>query len=233
LLTNSDLPKKVGRIPIVWTLDFSTFRPIVSENIIMPLRALKSCQMLLDGEQCLATYAYRRDAHILFGKDEGPFATGVTRKAYRAFEAGGEEAFYDSLVPPIIEQLSLILGRKYDRQGDIYILPIAKTWEETYTLLDSLFKIKIFSKEIPKLRFPLYGTRHHLSGFITSAAKLHPDYQNLKRIKRSKRGRCGPLMMQFFLIAGEIIAPDHEPYATGNNVCLVQRSINLTDLSTD
>ncbi|MFC1686596.1 hypothetical protein ACFLZS_01550 [Patescibacteria group bacterium] len=153
------------------------------EEIILPFHPEAEFYPLQEGRQFL----YRTSGgNVWFGgTDEQPFLTELIPKTLQVFKKHGEGEFYEYLKPYSIQQLEKILGIPSKRQGDIFAIPLERTWSEIKKELAILTGEEI-EQELVK-DYPVLGTRHQLAeAFVISTPRLFaeggmeaPDHESL------------------------------------------------------
>ncbi|MFC1651880.1 hypothetical protein ACFL24_01845 [Patescibacteria group bacterium] len=145
---------------------------------------------LLDEKQFLyhiPTYNGGGEGRVWFGgTDERPFLTELIAKTLKIFKEYGEEEFFEYLKPASIQNLEKVLGIPSKRQGDIFAIPLDKTWDE---IKDDLIILtgKEFEEE-PVQNYSVLETRHQFSEAMVLDVAGHR-----------------------LIAEGELTAPDHDP----------------------
>lgn len=159
-------------------------------------------------------FLFRKNGRCWFGgTDELPFLAEVRQEAFEDFKNDGEDGFYDSLRPDLIDEMESELDVETKRQGDIFALPLP------------LYSWKGFRDPIFRLVCGGVQPAEDDKGKVIETTNIFTTRHILKdgRFHSFQRGQT-PVM----IADGLLTAPDHEPLRLQGPHLLVQAQ-NLTD----
>jgi len=191
----------------------------------MQFHRLKGGQQFLvryPQNQNLAVNRFNSEPRTFFGgMDESPFITAIKDEAWNAHKEGGEEAFYDALIPETIKKLSQMFpNAPVRRQGDIWSIPLPISWEE----LQPKWKAR---KPSRKRKFSTH--RQWTMTVLGTNHLLHGKYFSTEQLLIG-----GKIFSRIALAEGTITAADHKPQAWTGSPHVLARTPHLeplTDLS--
>lgn len=158
------LPRTAGQA----SLEFTS---IVNEparkgnRIILPFHPTGVFFPLLQGVQFL--FGFQKYPDIgpgawFGGTDESVFLTRVLDENWKAFNKGGERAFFRSLMPRIIRRLQQQNNCAVVRQGDVYAAKLPFTWEQIPQVVPLFTNFGTKPRAATNAR--VADTRHRLTG---------------------------------------------------------------------
>ncbi len=174
-----------------------------------------------------ARHDYGESGIYFGGTDEQPFLASLEEGPLEALLEGGEEAFYDYLVPPSIKKASQIFGAGYSRQGDIFAVPCpGLDWN--LVELNHL----IFSEE-PEIHeevkdHSVFGTRHTFNGLWLQAAGFRVEPGD-----GYEPDAVSSLELPSAFVDGVLTAPDHRPLEVRGAIHLVVQMEGLAGSRSD
>lgn len=131
-----------------------------------------------------------RDTHVWFGgTDERPFLVRLKTEAFMDFVHKGESGFFNGLIPKEAQKLVAEQPLTMRRQGDIFAVDLAVSWEE---IVRAYRLIWGESLQVRSHSTPVFETRHQASGDGTSKLSLYGQQLT-------------------FVTSGTLEAPDHRP----------------------
>jgi len=193
LFEMTEKPTKAGQARILFSNDVS--QPVRQDReIYLPDNPELEFYDLVKSRQFLvrlpARTAHDRDEHVWFGgTDEKPFLVRLQGEAFLKFIHHGEEGFFAGLVPESARELVNERGLTLRRQGDIFAVDLATSWEE---IIKAYRIIGGVSLEPKQETGPLFGTRHEIESIGVPSLKIFG--QSLG-----------------FVSSGRLQAPDHRP----------------------
>lgn len=225
------LPTEAGKAKIVWD------RQVVprtrgryrrperqGQTITLPRSAIREVYPLRGGEMYLAKFdpPFR---FMFFGTDEDVFITGVSKRAFQAFQAGGEEAFFGAMKPQVIKNLEAEGFGPAVRQGDIWACRYMPDWQNICRSKMLSCPAQEIGEPIIVSSRPLVGTRHLLKGELMIASVINKVTE-----KRRKRKHHLQISKKTYIFAtGTVSAPDHKPLELRDGIYLLARSENLSE----
>lgn len=221
-------PKQIGTMDI--ELDIHRRIPAIDKDrIYIPVTA-NAVHVLRNNSQLLvkigpihpgksAAYDYRMGPirFYLTGFDDAPFVAPVSHNQFKAFEKGGEQAFYESLKPASIKLIESKSENSVLRQGDIWAIKISNDWTSIIKG-SACFPIETRGMDARIAKdMPLFGSRHALCGEI-----MHFVY--ITYSSKQKRGRKITRSMAATLGTGIIEAPDHPNLDISDGIYVIART---------
>lgn len=231
-----NLPTHAGPVE----LDFSTShrrpeRPQNQNRLLLPVTPTMRFTPLKDGTQFVLEFdpSSRWAGRIFGGFDEAAFVTGLEEKPVAALHQGGEEAFFEALIPPAVRKLQeKFPGAPAIRQGDIWAVRIPLCW---FDLGKSVYPDGTFAgltrrkrnKKLAHMRkmkrtFDVTlqrGDRHVLR--TNHSLKGHIAHRNHQVIEDLPVGTCA-------FATGILSAPDHADRDLTDGVHVLFRTAGLT-----
>lgn len=125
----STLPERAGqaRLAFVRSTGEEPYRE--GERIVLPHEPEADFWPLQNGEQFVYGARLEGSLHHFFGgTDERPFLVEIEDSPVELLRQQGEKAFYQALMPPLIQKWSKRWQREPSRQGDIWSLALPLNW---------------------------------------------------------------------------------------------------------
>jgi|SRR3989338_2935695 len=181
--------------------------------IVLPDNPELELFSLKEGEQFLlrntVSGSYTKETQFWFGgTDESPFLVRLLEQPFNAFQKEGADSFFKALKPGIVIQLEERFHVSARRQGDIFAVPVPKTWEEIRDASSLCLDIRQDPSNV-KLS-PVFGTRHKFTGLKAEKVRLFGG--------------------EHTLVEGVLEAPDHSPVRL-ERVHLIVQARNLYEPS--
>lgn len=107
------------------------------------------------------------------GTDEQPFLVRLMYETFKAFQEGGQRAFYDRLKPAIATKLEKTFDTTAQRQGDIFAVRVPYSWKQMGAGRLMFLGWETVPKSVK--HFTLFNTRHSLNGTHLKGAELFGD----------------------------------------------------------
>lgn len=158
----SALPAQAGqaRLAFVRSTGEEPYRE--GERIVLPRQPEADFWPLQNGEQFVYSVSLEdRLCHFFGGTDERPFFVEIEGRPVERLRQQGEVAFYQALMPPLIEKWGKRWQGEARRQGDIWSLPVAFSWLQ----IKQHCRDYGWSGEVRDLhRQAIFGTHHRFTG---------------------------------------------------------------------
>jgi len=220
------LPQMAGGVTMSW--DEGTIGRFWSrDQINIPQSIIRSVHQLAGGRNLLIKISasanhgrFVRWSPVIFCGDDGrPFVTMLSKRAYAAFLKGGENDFYDFLVPDAVRAHSKETNQFPIRQGDIWACWYAQSWQDAEIAIAEKYDIH----SVKESGGTIFKTRHSVKGEIKTFTYVSGQRVKTRKSKR-KPGKVTTKMNTITLATGLLEAPDHEPKNLSDGVYVIART---------